>query len=187
MRLKHDEATLTLNDEGIGHVVDGQSGLRSYTDLRGVRLQAVHGGKNRPWEALLELRFRYGQPLVVYSNAPWGGDDPRRDAAFVAFVEALHRRIPPDAAARIIFRRGVSEGHHRIATVAWVVFLAVFGGAGLAVLYFMLAGRVPFFPALGSLVGLVAFGFWMNSLVEKNRPGSYSPEHLPRDLYPERR
>jgi hypothetical protein len=186
MRLKLAEATLVLSDEGISYTLDERSGLRPYAQLRSVRLQALPGGKNSPWEAMIELAFERGKPLHVQSSAPWGGDDPKRDTDFIAFVEELHRRIPTDDAKRIKFLRGISEGRHQFMFAVWIIFLLIFGGAGLFILVKTLGGTIPFFEALGPLAGLVAFGIWIYRAVEKNRPGQYQPQQLPRELYPEK-
>jgi hypothetical protein len=185
MRLKLAEATLVLSDEGISYTLDERSGLRPFSQLQSIRLQAVPGGKNSPWEALIELTFDRGKPLHVQSSAPWGWDDPKRDTAFIAFVEELHRRIPPDDARRIKFLRGIPEGRHQFMVATLIVFLLIFGGAGLFILVKMLGGTIPFFEAIGPLAGLVAFGIWIYHAVEKNRPGAYLPQQLPRELYPE--
>jgi hypothetical protein len=184
MRLKLAEARLTLSDDGISYTLDDLSGLRAYANLRSVRMQAVHGGKNSPWEALIELVFDRGKPLVVHSASPWGGDDPARDPVFIAFVEELHRRIPAADAARIRFLRGVSEGRHKVMEAVWIVFLAVFGGAGALILYKTLDGTIPVLEMLFPVAGLVGFGFWIHQSIEKAKPGDYRPDALPRDLFP---
>ncbi len=184
MRFKLAEARLTLTDEGIDYTLDGRTGLRPFSNLRSVRMQAVHGGKNSPWEAMVELSFASGKPLVVHSASPWGGDDPARDPVFIAFVEELHRRIPAQDAARIRFLRGASEGRHKVMEAVWIVFLAVFGGAGALILYKTLDGTIPVLEMLFPVAGLVGFGFWIHQSIEKAKPGVYRPDALPRDLFP---
>ena len=184
MRLKLAEARLTLSDEGIDYTLDERSGLRAFSKLRSVRMQAVHGGKNSPWEAIVELSFASGKPLVVHSASPWGGDDPVRDPVFIAFVEELHSRFPAADAARIRFLRGVSEGRHKVMEAVWIVFLAVFGGAGALILYKTLDGTIPFLEMIFPVGGLIGFGAWIYHSLEKSRPGTYRPDALPRDLFP---
>ncbi|PZN99779.1 MAG: hypothetical protein DCF30_11060 [Hyphomicrobiales bacterium] len=184
LRLKLAEARLTLSDEGISYTLDGRSGLRTFSNLRSVRMQAVHGGKRSPWEALIELSFGAGMPLLVHSSSPWGGNDPARDPVFIAFVEELHRRIPAVDAARIRFLRGIPEGRHMVMKFAFVVFLIVFGGAGALILFKTADGTIPVLAMLGPMAGLVAFGAWMYHSIEKSRPGVYTPDALPRDLFP---
>jgi len=184
MRLKLAEARLTLSDEGISYTLDGRAGLRAYANLRSVRIQAVHGGKNSPWEAMIELVFDRGKPLYVHSSSPWGANDPARDPVFIAFVEDLHRRIPATDAARIQFRRGIPEARHQFMFGILVIFLAVFGGAGLWILAKTADGTIPVLEVLFPLAGLVGFGIWIWVSIEKSRPGIYSPDRLPRDLFP---
>lgn len=184
MRLKLAEARLTLNDEGISYTLDERSGLRAFSNLRSVRMQAVHGGKNSPWEAMVELSFASGKPLCVHSSSPWGGDDPARDPVFIAFVEELHRRVPAADAARIRFLRGVSEGRHKVMEAVWILFLAIFGGAGALIFYKTLDGTIPVLEMLIPVAGLVGFGFWIHQSIEKSKPDVYRPDALPRDLFP---
>jgi hypothetical protein len=184
MRLKLAEARLTLSDDGISYTLDDRAGLRAYANLRSVRMQAVHGGKNSPWEALIELVFDRGRPLVVHSASPWGGDDPARDPVFIAFVEELHRRIPAAEAARIRFLRGIPEGRHRFLLGVLVIFLIVFGGAGALILFKTADGTIPVLEVLFPMMGLIGFGAWIWQSVEKSRPGAYRPDALPRDLFP---
>lgn len=184
MRFKLAEARLTLTDEGIDYTLDARTGLRPFSNLRSVRMQAVHGGKNSPWEAMVELSFASGKQLVVHSAAPWGGDDPARDPVFIAFVEELHRRIPLQDAARIRFLRGVTEGRHRAMKIVGVVFLIVFGGAGALILFKTLDGTIPVLEVFLPLLGLLGFGAWIYHAIEKSRPGIYRPDALPRDLFP---
>ena len=184
MRLKLAEARLTLSDDGISYTLDERSGPRAFSNLRSVRMQAVHGGKNSPWEATVELSFASGKPLLVHSSSPWGGDDPARDPVFIAFVEELHRRIPPQEATRISFLRGVSDGRYRMMKIVWAVFLIVFGGAGVLILFKTLDGTIPFLEMIVPVAGLIGFGAWIYHSLEKSRPGVYRPDALPRDLFP---
>ncbi|WP_439493607.1 hypothetical protein [Bosea sp. (in: a-proteobacteria)] len=186
MRFKLAEARLTLSDEGIRYALDGREGLRPFSQLRSVRIQAVQGGKSSPWEAMIELVFDRGNPLQVHSGTPWGADDPHRDPVFIAFVEDLHRRIPLEDAARIRFLRGVPEGRHRILQIALVIFLIVFGGAGGFILLKTAGGTIPVAEMLFPMLGLIGFGVWIWHSVEKSKPGTYRPDRLPRDLFPER-
>jgi hypothetical protein len=186
MRLKLAEARLTLSAEGISYALDGREGLRPYSQLRSVRIQAVNGGTNSPWEAMIELVFDRGSPLPVHSSSPWGVDDPNRDPVFIAFVENLHRRIPQQDAARIRFLRGVPEGRHQVLQITLVFFLVVFGGAGSFILLKTAGGSIPITKMLFPMLGLIGFGVWIWHSVEKSKPGTYRPDRLPTDLFPER-
>ena len=66
----------------------------------------------------------------------------------------------------------------------WIVFLAVFGGAGALILYKTLDGTILVLEMLFPVAGLVGFGFWIHQSIEKAKPGVYSPDALPRDLFP---
>lgn len=184
MRLKLAETRLTLCDEGIGYTLDDRTGLRAFSNLRSVRIQALHGGRRSPWEAAIELVFDRGRPLFVHSSSPWGANDPARDPIFIAFVEELHRRIPAADAARIRFLRGIPEARHQAMLGLLVVFLIVGGGAGLWILTKTADGTIPVLEVLFPLAALIGFGAWIYQSMHKSRPGVYSPDRLPRDLFP---
>ncbi len=184
MRLKHAEVAVTLSDEGISYELDGRRGLRPFADIESIRIQALHGGKNAPWESMMELTFRRGLPLSVYSTSPWGTNDPARDVGYVAFAEDLHRRIPQAERGRIRFLRGVSEGRHQVMIGALVLFMLVFGGAGLFLLWIAVSKDGSALEALGALAGIVMFGGWIVQSGRKARPGIYDPARLPRDIFP---
>lgn len=185
VQFKHVETELTLSGEGIAYELDGRSGLRPFANLRGIRLQAVNGGPRAPWEALAELTFAAGLPLIVLSSGPWGTDDPPRDAVFIAFVEDLHRRLLAGGHDHMTFRRGIPEGRHRFLVGIALTAAVLFGGAGLLVLYIWLSGKAAFLEVAGPLIGLGGFGFWIWHSVARTAPGSYDPRHLPRDVLPE--
>lgn len=184
MRLKLAETRLTLCDEGISYTLDDRTGLRAFSNLRSVRIQALHGGRRSPWEAMIELVFDRGRPLLVHSSSAWGANDPARDLVFIAFVEELHRRIPSADAAHIRFLRGIPEGRHNALLGILILFLAAAVVGGLWFLVKTADGTIPVFEILFPIVALIGFGAWIWQTIEKGRPGLYSPERLPRDLFP---
>lgn len=135
---------------------------------------------------MIELVFDRGPPLQVHSGTPLGGNDPERDPVFIAFVEDMHRRIPAQDAARIGFLRGVPEGRHRVLQVALIVFLVVFGGAGGFILLKTAGGTIPVVEMPFPMLALIGFGVWIRHSVETSKPGTYRPDRLPTDLFPER-
>ncbi len=178
------EATLAIDEGGLTVTFDGATRRQDFASLRGVRIQALFQGRGRPRESLLELRFRHGPPLFVYS-AGSGSGGQRRHRAFAAFVDALHRAIPQDAAANIAYVRGVSEDHYRKGSTLLIVVLLLFGGGGLFVLVRMLAGAIPVLAGLGLIAAIIGFLAWLNQMRLTNRPAPYPPNRPPRDLYPE--
>jgi len=184
LRLKHAEVAVTVSDEGIAYEFDGHRGLRPFADLESVRIQALHGGKNAPWESMMELTFRRGLPLSIYSTSPWGGNDPARDAGYVAFAEDLHRRIPDTQRGRIRLLRGVSEGRYHTMIGAFVLYALVFGGTALFALWAGVSQRASALEVLGALGGVVMFGAWIVQTIRKGKPGPYDPARLPRDVFP---
>lgn len=185
VRFKQGETELTLSDEGIAYELDGRSGLRRFADLRGVCLQAVSGGQRSRWEALAELTFAAGLPLIVHSSGAWGVDEPERDRSFVAFVEDLHRRLLAGGHGHVAFRRGIPEGRHRFLIGFVLLATVIFGGAALFALSIGLSGRAGFLEVAVPLFVLGGFGAWMWISVARSAPGTYDPRRPPRDVLPE--
>ncbi len=185
LRLRHAEVAVTVSDEGIAYEFDGREGLRSFGEFESIRIQALHGGKNAPWESMMELRFRHGLPLSIYSTSPWGTNDRDRDVGYIAFAEDLHRRIPQAERGRIRFLRGVSEERHKVMIGAFVLFLLTFGGVGLFILSTALSRGASGLEVIGALAGIVMFGAWIVQSIRKAKPGTYDPDRLPRDIFPQ--
>lgn len=185
LRLKLAEIALTLSDTSISYVIDGQTHEWPYSRLRSIRLQAVPGGRNAPWEATTCLDFGGGHLLYISSANAWGNDDKARDGSFIGFMEDLHRRLSPEDMARISFRRGLDDTNYAVIVVAALVFALIFGGGALFILLYVLRGTIPLLQGLVPIVGILGMGFWMYAIVARNRPGPYNPRRLPRELYPE--
>lgn len=184
-RLKLAEVRLVLSDAGISYSLDGASGLRPWSHLVGVRIQALNGGPRSSWESAVELGFSRGKPLIVHSSGVFGRDERQRDRDFVAFAEDLHRRLSEDDIRRIAFRRGIPEGRHQVMIGFVAVAMAIFGGGGLFILAKVVDGTVPLKAAFFPLLAALGICGWFVHGVLKSRPGVYDPRQLPRDLYPE--
>ncbi len=184
LQLKHSEVTVTVSDEGISYELDQHHGLRPFEELDMVRIQAIHGGKNNPWESMMELSFRGGASLSIYSSSPWGLNDPDRDVSYVAFAEDLHGRIAEAQRARIRFMRGTSPTRYRAMIGVAVALFVLFGGGGLFILAVAASRGNLTFGLIGTLIGIVGLFGWCVQAIRKAKPGLYDPSRLPRDIFP---
>ncbi len=181
-RLTHPDTRLALSDDGISYEFEGRSGLRSFAQLRSVRVQSVNGGRNRPFETIVELSFERGLPLTVTSA---GADDQHRDLVFVSFIEDLHRRLTGRDHGHVRFLRGAPESQYRITILTGFVLLILVGAVSLPFWVVALDARNSAFDIFCAVLGLMAIGWFIWRSRERNRPGTYDPRDPPRDLYPE--
>lgn len=172
------DTELVLSDEGIRYAFKGRSGLRSFAALKSIRLQMLSPKAwAADWMGVVELQFERRPSLLVYSKVEANGGEAR-DRDFAAFVKDLHRRLSADDKKRIAFRRGISTVRHWILIGATAVFAGMLGlTLGMWFVY-----RIPFGEVIAPLGGLALFTAGTIGQVKRLRPGTYDPDHLPRDL-----
>lgn len=186
LRLKLPEMLITLSDEGITMGEGPEAVHRDYGRIREIRLMPQPSGqRGGEWEAVVLIGFGGTNVFKVSSASPWGYDDPARDPVFVAFVEDLHERLSAGDKARIHFRRGI-DGPRRALLVGLFWTLAVaFCAVTILMLFVVTSGKVPFLEGVATCIAMGAGLFALYGQVEKNKPGSYNPRNLPRDLFPD--
>ena len=172
------DATLSLTAEGIDYTLDNRSGLRPYAGLKAIRIELTSPEPHLA--ALVQLDFARGWPLIVHSHTPAGDISAERSHAFVAFVTELHRRLPPQDRARIVFRSGLPPIRHKTLIIGAVGFAA----PALFLLWGVLAGRVPIGEAIWPVLGGGVFAAGFTKAAFWARPGTYSPDRLPDGLLP---
>jgi hypothetical protein len=119
-------------------------------------------------------------PKLTIASTSWRSlaEQAPQDAAYGAFIRALHRRMAA-AGARASFEAGSSP------FLYWPG-LVVFAAAALA-----LAGLTAHALATGALAGAAFVGFFLalflgqsGGYFRRNRPGRYSPDAVPDRLVP---
>ena len=104
-------------------------------------------------------------------------EQERQDRSYSVFVRALHRRISESGSAR--FERGTNPWIYWPGFAIFVVVaLGVAGGAVRA----LQAGA--YVGAAFARAFLALYLWQIENFLRRNRPGTYSPEALPRDVMP---
>jgi hypothetical protein len=170
---------LTLRGARLSWSADGLDRDYALDEIRSIRLQNTTGS-GRQAVGLCQINFRDGRVITVYGGNDRGTSDDAQAEHYSGFVRDLHRRIPEEAARRIVFNAGITEGRFMIMSVAVAVSALLFIGTPLVLLFV-----VPSTETL-KVLGLLATGAFfcwpLWKLWTNNRPRPYSPSDLPEDL-----
>jgi hypothetical protein len=167
-----------LTDEGLGWRIGGKSGLWPYAAISAIRLSY------RP-VSMQSRRFRAdidgaGLGRIVLLSTSWQTSVlmAPQDRDYRAFVAKLHRRMG-EAGSNAVLTGGLKPRLY-IAALVLLALVAV-AMAGLLVRAIMtgeLAGIL-------FLLGFAALFVWqVGGFVRRNRPQTYSFDHLPEPLLP---
>jgi hypothetical protein len=167
-----------LTDEGLGWRIGGKSGLWPYAGISGIRLSY------RP-VSMQSRRFRAdidgaGLGRIVLLSTSWQTSVlmAPQDRDYRAFVAKLHRRMG-EAGSNAVLTGGLKPRLY-IAALVLLALVAV-AMAGLLVRAIMtgeLAGIL-------FLLGFAALFVWqVGGFVRRNRPQTYTFDHLPEPLLP---
>jgi hypothetical protein len=169
---------LQIGADAIAWSAGSKSGRMALADVRLVNM-SYKPASMQPYRFVTQL-WAEGSSRVEIVSTSWRSmvEQERLDAAYVAFVAALHRRIVR-AAAPARFVRGK---HPLIYWPGLVLFVIV----GL-----LLAGMVPRALQDHSVAGaafiaaFLALFLWQGgNFFRRNKPGSYRPDALPSLLLP---
>jgi hypothetical protein len=167
-----------LRPDGLAWQVGRFEGCVPYDRIRRVRL-TFRPATMQSRRFVAEI-WPAGGPKLTIASTSWRSlaEQAPQDAAYGAFVRALHRRIAA-AGGRAAFETGSP------AVLYWPG-LAVFVIAALG-----LAALTVHALAAGAFAGAAFVGFFLalflwqsGGYFRRNRPGRYSPEDLPERLLP---
>ena len=167
-----------LTDEGLSWRIAGKSGVWPYAAIAGVRLSY------RP-VSMQSRRFRAdidgaGRGRIALLSTSWQTSvliSPQ-DEDYRAFIVALHQRMAK-AGSRAVLTGGLKPRLYIAALgLLALVAVAMTGLLGRAIITGELAGIL-------FLIGFAAlFGWQVGGFVRRNRPQSYTFDHLPETLLP---
>jgi hypothetical protein len=167
-----------LTDEGLSWRIAGKSGVWPYAAISGVRLSY------RP-VSMQSRRFRAdidgaGRGRIALLSTSWQTSvliSPQ-DEDYRAFIVALHQRMAK-AGSRAVLTGGLKPRLYIAALgLLALVAVAMTGLLGRAIITGELAGIL-------FLIGFAAlFGWQVGGFVRRNRPQSYTFDHLPETLLP---
>ena len=167
-----------LTGEGLGWRIAGKSGLWPYAAISGIRLSY------RP-VSMQSRRFRAdidgaGLGRIVLLSTSWQTSVlmAPQDRDYRAFVVALHRRMA-EAGSNAVLTGGLKPRLYIAALV--LLALVALAMAGLLVRAIM-TGE---WAGILFLLGFAAlFGWQVGGFVRRNRPQTYTFDHLPEALLP---
>jgi hypothetical protein len=171
-----------LTGEGLGWRIGGKSGLWPYAAISGIRLSyRPVSMQSRRFRADLDgAGLQRGLGRIVLLSTSWQTSVlmAPQDRDYRAFVVALHRRMA-EVGSNAVLTGGLKPRVYLAALV--LLALVAVAMAGLLVRAIMtgeLAGIL-------FLLGFAAlFGWQVGGFVRRNRPQTYTFDHLPEALLP---
>lgn len=167
-----------LTEKGLSWKVSGRSGIWAYRDIASIRL-SFRPVTMQARRFRADIRHVDGSRLTVLSTT-WQTVTlvAPQDQGYRAFITALHRRMAA-AGSRAVLSGGLTNIHYGAAMVL------------LALLAIAMAGLLVRAVAIGEwagvlfLLGFTALFVWqIGGFVRRNRPVTYTFDHLPGQLLP---
>jgi hypothetical protein len=169
----------TLSEDGIDWTSGVMSGHILYRDIRRLRL-SFRPVSMQSHRFITELWGR-GAPRLKIVSTSWKSmvEQERLDRSYSDFVRELHRRIAK-ATSPTRFERGTSPWIYWPGLAIFVaIALGLVGGAVQA----LHAGAYAGAAFIGAFLALY---LWQTAnFLRRNRPGTYSPEALPKEVMPQ--
>jgi hypothetical protein len=174
-----DTRGVRLGAAGLTFTSERETRTIGFGEIRSIRLQTTFAEANETGIGICQIQFGQYRKLTVYSGDSYGRFDEDQRQHYTDFVHDLHRRIPAQDRKRIAFNGGLSETRHMIVSTAMIAGAVLFG----LLPAFLLLWK-PSFETLGlaATAGGFVYAGWRSWT--KNRPGGYSPNHVPEDLLP---
>ena len=156
-----------------------RSGRIPYGDIRRLRL-SFRPVTMQTYRFLAEI-WAVGAPKLQFASSSWRSmvDQERHDAAYSSFVVELHRRLAA-AGADATFEGGSP------AFLYWPG-LVMFGGVSIALAALTVRGlQAQAWVGTAIVAGFLGLFLWQaGTFFQRNRPGAYRPEAVPRRLLPD--
>ena len=168
---------VTLSDDAIAWVADGQTSQVPLHDIARVHLQVSYLEDSAI--ASCRLTFANGSGLSIVSSNKRGFQDATQDPIYVEFVHDLHARLAARRDANISFTAGFGEGRYLFGKVVIVVAGLFFIVTPVVALLFTGDWKLALLTYSGAVL------VWpLYKAMQVNAPRSYDPQHVPPDLMP---
>ena len=176
---------LKLSDEGVaitGHrllwtTATGEDS-RLLSDISAVHLSVAYIDRHGDFGSCI-IHFGGATPLQVVGSSAFGFPDDERGPVYAGFVRDLHKTLAARPTGAVRFSAGVSEGRLQVMQVLLVIAALLF--AALPLVLVLLTGDLRMLAATMA-GGLLVAG--LHGWMQKNRPRSYDPHHVPPELLP---
>ncbi len=179
MYWRHSDRGLSISDAGLRWSIEGRDRTEKLGDIESVHLMSAHVAKSGNVFNCI-IRFKWGQPLILYSTNDWGSPDEERELVYRAAILDLHQRLAKSGNKDIVYRAGMTSGRHRLLLAVTIIATLLFGVLPLGLFLFVETS----FHVFGVTAAGIAFiwplwGQWQN-----NEPRTYFPDDLPYELIP---
>jgi hypothetical protein len=170
--------TFRAAPDGLEWQVGRYSGRVPYREVRRVRL--AYRPANLQTHRFLAEIWAERTPKLKIASVSWASltEQRRQDAAYNAFIRALHRRLA-EARTDTVFNAG---------SPPWLYWpgVAVFIGVAVAILLLIVRGLQQGAVAGGGLAAVfLAIYLWqVGTFFRRNRPGRYRPDAIPAAVLP---
>jgi hypothetical protein len=167
-----------LTDAGLSWRVSGKSAVWPYAAIAAIRL-SYRPMSMQPHRFRADIENAGGARLMIFSTS-WQTVTlmAPQDDDYRAFITQLHRRMR-EAGSRAALLGGIGN-----VIYAGAVLLLALVAISIVSLFARAIGTGEFWGAL-FLVGFAAlFGWQIGGFVRRNRPRSYTFDHLPKELLP---
>ena len=168
----------TLSDDGIDWKSGAMSGHIPYRNIRRLRM-SFRPVSMQSSRFITEL-WGEGTPRLKIVSISWKSmvEQERLDRSYSVFVRELHRRISK-AASSARFERGTNPWAYWPGLAIFVaVALGLAGGAVQAL-------QASAYTGAAFVGAFLALYLWqIENFLRRNRPGTYNPEALPKEVMP---
>ncbi len=170
----------TLTEHGMNWSAGGRSGRVRYRDVRRLRL-SFKPVSMQTHRFLTEI-WAEGAPKLEIVSSSWKSmvEQERRDGPYAAFVAELHARIAREGGpVPVRYDQGASPLVYWPGLVLYTVVALALAAVFVRALEVHAIGGAAFIGAF------VALFLWQGgNFFRRNRPGTYRPEALPKELMP---
>ena len=170
---------VTLSDDALAWVADGQPSQVSLRDIARVHLQVNYLEDSAIASCRLTFANRSG--LSIVSSNKRGFQDDTQDPIYVEFVHDLHARLAAQRDVHPSFTAGFGEGRYLFGKVVIVVAGLFFIVTPVVALLFTGDWKLAFLTCSGA-----ALVWPVYKVMQANAPRSYDPRQVPPELMPVR-
>ncbi|ARQ00085.1 hypothetical protein [Pseudorhodoplanes sinuspersici] len=174
-----DTRSVRLDAAGVTFTSERETRTIAFREIRSIRLQTTFVRGDDIPIGICTVRFGNYRKLTIFSGDSHGRADADQRQHYIDFIRDFHRRIPMHDRNRIGFNGGLSETRYMIVSTAMLAGALLFG----ALPAFLILWK-PSFETFGIAFTSGGFVYAGWRVWNRNRPGDYSPDHVPDDLLP---
>jgi hypothetical protein len=170
--------SFSLTEHGMDWSAGSRSGCVRYRDVR--RLRQSFKPKSMQAQRFLTEIWADGAPRLEIVSSSWKSmvEQERQDAPYAAFIAELNARVAR-AGTPVRYDRGANPFGYWLGVALYAMVAVALAVVSVRAVQSHALGAAAFIGAF------VAIFLWQGgTYLLRNRPGTYSPDALPRDLMP---